>query len=929
MPAYSPMVSGTRSATLPNIVASKPVLLLLALSSLATAVEVRVAAFNIGAVFSGSSPDFSLGDPGTPDHETVRQILDRIDADVVALEEIAEDDTTGSPSDIEVLAANLGYPYLYIAPNEGLSGVYTAPFDTSLRVAVLSRYPFASAGVITSPLGAREMARFHVVVKVDVPGTPNDPVLIGSHLKSGDATDDRFRRVIEMRRLTQYLAAQGITEDDNFFVVGDFNLVGANRSFDVIPTGVPATYDLGDDVTFPVTYSTNPLVYFSSPGVSRLDPRQLDGSPVTFPGSGNVLDLMMVSPALAGRMHATEIYNSALDVSNASGLPKAGDPLASDTSATASDHLALFGDFELDADLPNLALSLSLPAVLEGMPDGTVMATVTLPAALAEPVNLTFSSDDPEAALPIPPVLQIPAGSITGSVGIRTPKNYFVDPSRSVTISVMAPGHDPDNAVLQVENVDGPYLLAGPGATVTESFDGFAGGHDPAPWSTTGALPWLGIDDGSSATPGLRAYGSAGDASLGVLPGGSATLAAATFVNDSDEPLTALEIAFDVEQWRGALAGTADTLSAELFYEGSSIALPGLAYSAATAVPTGPVAGGESTSLSATATGLAIPPGATFELRVAFTPGAGGGVAPSDVFVNEFHYDNTATDTGEFIEVAVAPGFSGQLSDIDIVLYNGESAAAGVVYDTFNLASDFTPAGTFDGYSLHVIQLPSNGIQNGDRDGFAVVHTAAAQVLHFMSYEGVFTASAGPAAGMTSVDIGVDQDPAPTAGVSSIGLTGSGGQASAFTWTQFTGQPYSAGQPNSGQAFSVPALPSQGIAIDNLSVTFLPASDPDTDGDGLPDSIDPDDDNDTHSDADEIAFGTDPLDPASVFRPLLSSSGSQLSFPGAAGIEYTVESSPDLAVWTELGTFIGNGETVVVPLPGGEDRIFVRVKAGE
>jgi endonuclease/exonuclease/phosphatase family metal-dependent hydrolase len=910
-------------------VASKTLLSLLALSSLAAAVEIRVAAFNIGAQFSGSAPIYSLGDPGTPDHETVKAILARIDADVVALEEIDSADVSGDPDDLDALAASLGYPYIYLAPVSGDLPAYTAPIDNSLRVIFLSRFPFLETTQVVSPPDAREMTRFLPAVKVDVPATVNDPVVIAAHLKSGDGTDDRFRRLVEMKRLTGFLAARGLTDDDNYIVMGDFNMVGANRTYETIPTSLPASYDLGMDVTFPVSYSNNPISYFTTPGINRLDIRQVDGSAVTFPSSGSVLDLLMVSPAIAGRMHASEIYNSALDVSNATGLPKSGDPLAPGTSSTASDHFALFGDFELDADLPNLALSLSLPAVLEGMPDGTVMATVTLPAVLPETLNLTFSSDDPEAALPIPPVLQIPAGSLSGSVAISTPKNYLVDPQRSVTITVVAPGHDPDNAVLLVENVDGPYLLTQPGATVTESFDGFNGAHDPAPWSAAEALPWLGVDDGSSSTPGLRAYGSAADASLGVLPDGDVTVASATFVNDSDEMLTALEIAFDVEQWRGALAGTADTLSAELFYNGSSIALPELAYAASTTLPTGPVAGGASTPLSTTAAGLAIPPGASFELRITFTPGAGGGVAPADVFINEFHYDDVSTDSGEFIEVAVAPGFTGQLSQIDIVLYNGETASSGVVYDTLNLAADFTLAGTFNGYSLYVVQLPSNGIQNGVRDGLAVVNTAAAQVLHFISYEGVFTASAGPAAGMTSVDIGVDQDPAPAEGVSSVGLTGTGGEASAFTWTQFTGLPYSAGQPNNGQTFDVPALPSQGIAIDNLSVTFLPASDPDTDGDGLANSLDPDDDNDTQPDTDELAFGTDPLDRASIFRLLLSPSGDQLSFPGASGIEYTVESSPDLGIWTELGNFNGSGQIIEIPIPGGEGRIFYRVRAGE
>ncbi|MCW1917080.1 endonuclease/exonuclease/phosphatase family protein [Luteolibacter sp. GHJ8] len=903
--------------------ASKTLLSLLALSSLASAVEIRVAAFNIGAQFSGSAPIYSLGDPGTPDHETVKAVLARIDADVVSLEEIDSADVSGDPDDLDALAASLGYPYLYLAPVAGSPPTYTAPIDNSLRVIFLSRYPFLSTNVVASPPAAREMTRFLPAVKVDVPGTTNDPTIIAAHLKSGDGTDDRFRRLVEMKRLTGYLADQGLTDDHNYIVMGDFNMVGANRTYTTLPTGLPASYSLGTDVVLPVSYSNNPVSYFTTPGISRLDIRQVDGSAITFPyaTTPSILDLMMVSPAIAGRMHGSEIYNSALDVSNSSGLPKAGEPLAADTSQTASDHLALFGDFELDADLPNLALSLSLPGVLEGMPDGSVMATVTLPAVLAEPITLTFSSDDPGAAVPVTPVIQIPAGSLSGSVAIRTPKNYLVDAERSVTITVMAAGHDPDNAVLVVENVDGPYRLSGPGATVSETFDGFGGNHDPAPWTTTGSHPWRGVDSGSSALPGLRAYGSIVDSSLGFLPGGSGTVASASFINDSAQPISALEIAFDVEQWRGALGGTADTLSAELFYDGTATPLPALAYSASTTLPTGPVAGGSTTTRSTTVSGLSIPPGASFELRLSFVPGAGGGVDPTDVFVNEIHYDNTSTDSNEFVEIVVAPGYTGPLSAVSLVLYNGNG---GATYGTHTLDTFTAGATTSSGY--RIFSKAISGLQN-DLDGMAVVVNGS--VLHFISYEGSFTATNGPASGMISTDIGVDQEPVQAADISAIGLTGNAGQASGFAWTQFTALPFSPGQPNSGQTFTVPALPSQGIAIDNLSVTFIQASDPDTDGDGLANSVDPDDDNDQQSDADELAFGTDPLDSSSVFRTLLSAAGNQLSFPGAAGIQYTVESSPDLEEWDELGGFTGSGQTIVVPLPTTEDRLFFRVRAGD
>ncbi len=51
------------------------------------------------------------------------------------------------------------------------------------------------------------------------------------------------------------------------------------------------------------------------------------------------------------------------------------------------------------------------------------------------------------------------------------------------------------------------------------------------------------------------------------------------------------------------------------------------------------------------------------------------------VFINEIHYDNVGTDTGEFIEVAGPAGTD--LTGWSIVLYNGNG---GGLYDTDPLA---------------------------------------------------------------------------------------------------------------------------------------------------------------------------------------------------------------------------------------------------
>jgi hypothetical protein len=279
----------------------------------------------------------------------------------------------------------------------------------------------------------------------------------------------------------------------------------------------------------------------------------------------------------------------------------------------------------------------------------------------------------------------------------------------------------------------------------------------------------------------------------------------------------------------------------------------------------------------------------------------------------------------------VAPGFSQPVSTLDVVLYNGESAAGATVYDTLNLGSRFTLAGTYEGYRIFTVDLPVNGIQNGPRDGFAIVNTSTSEVLQLVSYEGTFTAAAGtPAAGMTSVLIGVSQTNS-TAPASSLGLTGSGGVAADFTWAVSAGS-NTKGAPNAGQTFVPPVLPPQGLAIDNLGVTAL--ADPDSDGDGLADSVDPDDDNDGQSDADEIAFGTDPRDPSSFFKPLLTRAavpahGYELTFPAAVGITYRVEFSTTLDDWDELSTHVGAGQPVSVPLPAAGPAMFYRVRAGQ
>ncbi len=83
------------------------------------------------------------------------------------------------------------------------------------------------------------------------------------------------------------------------------------------------------------------------------------------------------------------------------------------------------------------------------------------------------------------------------------------------------------------------------------------------------------------------------------------------------------------------------------------------------------------------------------------------------------------------------------------MLYNGSGGAS---YRADTLRT--TIPATCGDRGVVVVNYPVNGIQNGSPDGMALVDGAGA-VVEFLSYQGVFAATNGPAAGLTSTDIGV------------------------------------------------------------------------------------------------------------------------------------------------------------------------------
>ncbi|MEQ9317936.1 MAG: hypothetical protein RIF41_02215 [Polyangiaceae bacterium] len=164
------------------------------------------------------------------------------------------------------------------------------------------------------------------------------------------------------------------------------------------------------------------------------------------------------------------------------------------------------------------------------------------------------------------------------------------------------------------------------------------------------------------------------------------------------------------------------------------------------------------------------------------TGGGGGGVA----WINELHYDNEGGDVGEGVEIAGTAGMS--LMGWSLVLYNGSN---GTSYATIMLSGSLPSQQGGKG----CLWFPVTPIQNGDPDGLVLVD-AQSQIVQFLSYEGTFAATNGPAMGMMSTDIGVAETNVDLAGMS-LQLTGSGDSYASFTWSgPITA---TADQPNTGQ----------------------------------------------------------------------------------------------------------------------------------
>ncbi|MGO4890832.1 ExeM/NucH family extracellular endonuclease [Flavobacterium sp. W21_SRS_FM6] len=171
------------------------------------------------------------------------------------------------------------------------------------------------------------------------------------------------------------------------------------------------------------------------------------------------------------------------------------------------------------------------------------------------------------------------------------------------------------------------------------------------------------------------------------------------------------------------------------------------------------------------------------------TPATG---TSSLVFINEIHYDDAGADASEGIEIAGPAGTD--LSGMSLVPYNGNN---GQTYSITDLSG--TIPNQQNGFGTVFFAI--SGLQNGAPDGVALVAADGTTVLQFLSYEGSFAATNGPANGLTSEDIGVNE-PGSTLDGFSLQLSGSGFKYSDFAWQDAAPSTYD--EVNTGQTFIAP-----------------------------------------------------------------------------------------------------------------------------
>lgn len=301
---------------------------------------------------------------------------------------------------------------------------------------------------------------------------------------------------------------------------------------------------------------------------------------------------------------------------------------------------------------------------------------------------------------------------------------------------------------IQNGNPDG-IALVGPGSTVIE-FISYGGAmtalNGPANGMTSTNIP---VSEGSTTLVGhsLKRDGA------GVWSGPSANNFGTC--NDEDLPPAVVDHVVVTPETGTVIEGATQQFTG-VAYDASNNPIPGetltwsstdnnIATVSSTGLATG-VNSGDVQIIAASTNGKAD----TASLHVDEPPPDLSG----PVKISEIHYDNDGGDVGEAVEIEGPAGLN--LAGWSVALYN---LTGGVRYATLALTGTIP----LQCDSRGTLSFAAVGIQNGPQDGLALVKPDGT-VVEFLSYEGVLTATDGPAAGMTSTEIDADESTPPAPG---------------------------------------------------------------------------------------------------------------------------------------------------------------------
>jgi len=319
--------------------------------------EVRVATWNIERV----------GVPGSDEFEAAVDVLARLDADVVVLNEIAGITEAAYADD---LAAAAGFTEAFGADLTPLSGYQ--------RNAILSRLPVVATDSydsvdLSGDPEAHDMSR--IILRMTVMSASGDELtVLAGHWKSGVNNRNELRRIITSIRTSQAILDLD-AERDSIVIMGDMNaeqdLVEVPASFSELPSGMPASWVLGSDLqeTLAAGLDNDPFAPLEEAGLRTLDLVQRDGDDATREGSGKRLDYIWTSLGVHDQPWAGMVFDCA-EEDLVSPIELAGEAVSADACTIASDHLPVVADvvigeeYALDIDslqAGDLVLSELLP----------------------------------------------------------------------------------------------------------------------------------------------------------------------------------------------------------------------------------------------------------------------------------------------------------------------------------------------------------------------------------------------------------------------------------------------------------------------------------------------------------------------------------------------------------------------------------------